>query len=154
MGDRAIRWQRGDVKAKLLHTLSSIGAICSAAGGLNLVGVISFLPPKIAAALAIAPPVVAALGHAAMALGDALDDGERNDSFKIRCSAFALIAALLVALACPSCVSATAPDGTVTETPDRGLIDSATETGFRLLDRLLPPPKAAPVAAPVVTPTK
>ena len=58
----------------------------------------------------------------------------------------------LALLGLASCTVVTAPDGTVTMTPDKGLIQSGFDYGFRLLDRFKPDP--VPVAAPVVTPAK
>ena len=74
----------------------------------------------------------------------------------VRLAAFAFLASLLVALVClTSCTIVTEPTGKITKTPDKGLIDSTIETGFRLIDRILPKPEPVPtVAEPVVTPAK
>jgi len=79
-----------------------------------------------------------------------------SDVGMVRLSMLAFFASLLVALiGLTSCTIVTDPAGKVTKTPDKGLIDSITETGFRLIDRILPKPEPVqPVAVPTVTPAK
>jgi hypothetical protein len=130
-----------------MHALSAVAASASAIAGLNLTGFLGFLPTNVAAVVAVAPPIIAALGHAALAIGDHLDDGVDNDSF--HCSPVAWILAFAVAVfGLCACVETTAPDGTVTKTPDGAVIRSSFDYANSLLDRYAPP-----VAQPV-TPAK
>lgn len=131
------------MKPKILHSLSSVAAGASAIGGLHLTGVLAFLPPSVAGWVTIIPPIVAALGHAAIAIGDQLDDGVDNDSF--RCSFFAFACALMLALCCVGCgTTVTTVDGTKTERkPDNETIGLVTGVGLKLAE-LFAPPKAEP----------
>lgn len=96
---------------KFLLILAVVGAALSALGGLDLAGVITFLPKQWAGALAIVPPVAAAMLHFVMLIGDILDDGEQNGSFKIgnyrvKVDKVPLIAVFAVALLfLPSCTN-------------------------------------------------
>jgi len=78
-----------------------------------------------------------------------------SDNGIVRLAPLACFLALGVALlGLASCTVVTAPDGTVTKTPDKGLIQSGFDYGDRLLDRVFPKPVPVPQAAPVVTPAK
>lgn len=94
------------VKAKLLSTLAAVAAILTVIGGLDLSGIINLLPANVATGFSVALPAIAALAHGVRAVGDHLDDGKRNDSWHY-CHPFAVIGALLIALACVSCSAGT-----------------------------------------------
>ena len=108
----------------------------------------------------IASPIAAAIGHAAIAVGDNLDDGKANGSFK--CHPFAFIGAMaitvLVAVNLVSCgplmpmVTTIQPDGTKTTKPDHEETSYWGDLAKGLLhDLLVRPP--APLKEPVpVTP--
>jgi len=143
-----------DVKTKILHALASIAAISSAVAGLNLIGIASFLPPKIAAVVTIIPTVAAAVAHGALAMGDKADDGQVNGSFKSRCHPVAFLAALVIALGMSSCVTTVGPNGEKTTKPDH------EETSYWgdlvrdvLHDLIAEPAPSQPPAVPV-TPAK
>lgn len=68
---------------KALLILAAVGAALSALGGMDIVGIITFLPDQWASFLAIAPPIAAASVHVIQAVGDVLDNGIRDNSFKI-----------------------------------------------------------------------
>ena len=89
------------MKSPLLKFLAGLAALGSALGILDLSKVTDLLPPGWALPVALIPPIGAAIVHFALAWGDRLDDGEVNDSFK--CSPLALIAAVVIALACSGC---------------------------------------------------
>ncbi|MCU0797414.1 MAG: hypothetical protein MUF31_15950 [Akkermansiaceae bacterium] len=92
---------------KVLQILAAVAAACSAVAGLDLAGILDILPEQVAPWVAVAPPVAAALFHAAIAIGDILDDGERNDSFgKLPLLLFTLGLAFLVLPSCSVVASA------------------------------------------------
>jgi len=138
------------VKTRILHALSAIGAAASAVAALNLIGLASFLPPKVAAAVAVVPPIFATIGHAAIAIGDRIDDGKANNSFQ--CSPLAVVFACVLSTLCvmglTSCVTTTTPDGTRTERYDA----EATKPWLDLARDLFGPPRQpAPLIEPFPT---
>lgn|GEM_PF-1711820 len=138
------------MKAKLLHYLSATAYGASFIAGLNLIGVATFLPAHIAKPVMLVPPLFGVLGHSALAVGDYLDDGVKNDSFK--CAPLACLAALCLAvLGLTSCgVVETKPDGTkIEKKPDNTTIGLVVGVGLKVLELLHSEP-----AAPVVLPTK
>jgi hypothetical protein len=74
----------------------------------------------------------------------------------VRLAPLAFFASLFVGLLClTSCTVVAEPNGRITKTPDKGLIDSTIESGFRLLDRVFPKPDVQPAApAPAIVPSK
>lgn len=66
---------------RTLHILAAILAGLTAFGAADLSGIIHLLPEGWAAFVATLPPLALALGHSALALGDVLDDGKKNNSF-------------------------------------------------------------------------
>lgn len=137
------------MKAKLLHYLSATAYGASFIAGLNLIGVATFLPAHIAKPLMLVPPLFGVIGHSALAIGDYLDDGVKNDSFK--CAPLALLAAALIAVsACTSCTVTTAPDGTKVERTDTEAVGLIGKLAIEMVELFTP---AAP-AAPVVHPAK
>jgi hypothetical protein len=91
------------MKTPLLKFLAGLAALGSTLGVLDLSKVTNILPPKVAFWVALLPPIGAAIVHFALAWGDNLDDGQANDSFKVKCSALVLLGAIFIALACTSC---------------------------------------------------
>lgn len=69
------------MSTKVLHILALILSALTIAGGLDLTGILKILPEGWAAVLATVPPLLMALAHFILALGDQLDDGQKNDSF-------------------------------------------------------------------------
>lgn len=136
------------MKTRILHALSAIGAAASAVAGLNLIGFAKFLPPQVAAVLAIAPPVLATIGHAAIAIGDRVDDGEANNSFRCHPLAFvgACVLAVAVAVGFCSCSITTAPDGTRTQRYDP---EAAKPWVDLARDLFAPPRQPVPIIEPV-----
>lgn len=87
---------------RFLQILAAVAAACSAVAGLDLAGVIELLPEKIAPVVAVGPAIAASLFHFVVALGDVLDDGEKNDSFgKLKAVLLPLAVGSLLCL--PSC---------------------------------------------------
>lgn len=66
----------------VISILAAVAAVLSALAGLDLAGVIDILPPAVAPWVAVGPPIAAAALHFVVALGDLLDDGKKNGSFK------------------------------------------------------------------------
>ncbi len=89
------------MKRKLLNGLLALAGLCTVIGGLDLTQILPLLPDHVAAWLAMALPVVITAEKLIVAIGDLLDDGKRNDSFRVGALALLLIPALLFAL--PSC---------------------------------------------------
>lgn len=125
---------------RFLHILAAILSVCLALGALDLTGVIELFPKGVAQILTIGPPCFLAVGHAILAIGDQLDDGQKNNSFPGSVKCHPLVMAAAAALACLSMVSCvtsstvtttTAPDGTVTRTesktsaPDAASVNAA-----------------------------
>lgn len=125
---------------RFLHILAAILSVCLAIGALDLSGIINVLPPLVAKIMTIGPPCFLAIGHAVLAIGDQLDDGQKNNSFpgSVKCHPLTMIAACLICLLClSSCVTSTttttttAPDGTTTVTeaktsaPDAASVNAA-----------------------------
>jgi len=138
------------VKAKILHYLSATAYGASFVAGLNLIGVATFLPAHIAKPVMLVPPLFGVLGHSALAIGDYLDDGVKNDSFK--CAPLACLAALCVAvLSLTSCgVVETKPDGTrIEKKADAGLIHQIAGYALEALRIIKPTAPVAPVVEPV-----
>ncbi len=88
---------------RILAILAGIAALGTALGALDLSGFTSIFPAGWGKWFAIIPPIGAALVHFALAWGDYLDDGQKNDSFRVKCPALVWIAALIFALVCSSC---------------------------------------------------
>ena len=70
------------VKTRILSALAAVAAFLTLLGGLDLSGIIDVLPPKVATGLATALPLLAGVVHLINALGDFLDDGKINGSFR------------------------------------------------------------------------
>lgn len=136
------------MKTRILSVLAAVAAFLTMLGGLDLSGIIDVLPPKVATGFATALPLLAGVVHLLNALGDFLDDGKINGSFK----SF-LVALLLVALTLSfaSCAIAFDPaTGRLSVATDPGAVSAISE---RLSDRLnekladeMPP--VAPQAVP------
>lgn len=86
---------------KLLAFLAGLAALGTALGALDLTGFTSIFPEGWGKWFAILPPLGATIVHFALAWGDYMDDGKRNDSFK--CAPLVWISALILALACSGC---------------------------------------------------
>jgi hypothetical protein len=85
------------MNSPLLKFLAGLAALGSTLGILDLSKVTNLLPPGWALPVALIPAIGAALVHFALAWGDYLDDGQKNDSF-LRCAAWAVLGALVLAL--------------------------------------------------------
>ncbi len=66
---------------RFIHILAALLGILTVIGGLDLTGFLKILPEGWAAFVATLPPLALAIGHSAIALGDQLDDGQKNGSF-------------------------------------------------------------------------
>lgn len=91
-----------------LLIMGTIGAALTALAGLDITGIITFLPDKWAPFLVIIPPASAAGVHFIMTIGDLMDDGEKNGSFGFKnffnkTSLIIFFLALLSILLIPSC---------------------------------------------------
>lgn len=75
-------------------------------GGLDLSGIIDVLPPKVATGFATALPLLAGIVHLIKALGDFIDDGKINGSFK---SFLVVLLLLALTLSFSSCTLAFDP---------------------------------------------
>lgn len=141
MGDRTLC---SDMKTTVLGVITILVAVGNAA--------ISFLKTGAFDFAATASSVTAGYGliHAKDAPTKSVDSGA------VRLAPFAFLASLVVALLClASCTVVAEPNGRITKTPDKGLIDSVTNTGFRLLDRVFPKPAVQPaVPVPAIVPAK
>jgi len=91
-----------DWKTRILTWLTAIAGIATILGGLDLTEILPLLPDHIAAMLTLALPVVITVGKIAVAIGDLLDDGLRNNSFKV---GLMLLLAVLLAAGMTSCVA-------------------------------------------------
>ena len=67
------------VKTKLLSLLAAIAAFLTFVGGLDLAGIIGFLPDVVATGFATALLLFAGNVHLIKALGDFVDDGRINN---------------------------------------------------------------------------
>lgn len=70
-------------KERALLWLTVIAGICTVIGGLDLTQILPLLPDHVAAWLVMALPSVVTIQKATVAIGDLLDDGIKNDSFKV-----------------------------------------------------------------------
>lgn len=70
------------MKTRILSALAAVAAFLTLLGGLDLSGIIDVLPPRVATWLATALPLLAGIVHLIRALGDFIDDGKINGSFR------------------------------------------------------------------------
>lgn len=70
------------MKRNVLRVLTAIGAASSAVAALNLGGFITLLPPHVSVYIMGGSAAVLALKEISIVVGDYIDDGNRNDSFK------------------------------------------------------------------------
>jgi hypothetical protein len=70
------------MKTNLLRVLTAVGAAASAVATLNLGGFITVMPPDVAVYILGGSAAALAVKELAVVLGDFIDDGKRNDSFK------------------------------------------------------------------------
>ncbi len=70
------------MKTKALRVLTGVSAAATAVASLNFVGVASIIPGSWAGYLAIATTGLLALKEIAVVIGDILDNGKRDGSFK------------------------------------------------------------------------
>ncbi len=89
------------MKTKVLNFLAVILAALTVIGGLNLADYISILPDNVAKAFAVILPAIAVIVHLINTLGDLIDDGEANGSWRPKLFTFALLLGLCCLL--PSC---------------------------------------------------
>jgi hypothetical protein len=66
---------------RFLHILALILSALTVAAAFDITGIVHFLPEGYAAVLVTVPPMLLAISHFVMALGDQLDDGQKNNSF-------------------------------------------------------------------------
>ena len=83
---------------RLLGFLAGLAALGSALGILDLSGFTSIFPAGWAKWIALIPPLGAAIVHFALAWGDYLDDGVKNDSFKVQLNPVTILLALIITL--------------------------------------------------------
>lgn len=86
---------------KALQFLAAVAALASGVAGLDLAGVVHLIPSPWDAWVAVAPAGAATVFHFLIGIGDLLDDGQKNDSFKVRLLPWLLLAP--VALCFSSC---------------------------------------------------
>ena len=131
------------MKLKLLRLLSGLALLAGGLAGLDLTGLTSIFPEAFRATILSGALILAGSKDTLIALGDQLDDGVRNNSFKLLpCLLIGLSIATAASLT--GCVTTTAKDGTVTRTPDAEVIGKALDF-FKLW---------APQPAPEVPPAK
>ena len=87
------------MKTRILSILAAVAAFLTMLGGLDLAEIISVLPEKVATVFATALPLLAGFVHLIKAIGDFVDDGKINGSFRV----LAFFAALSFALMSMSC---------------------------------------------------
>jgi hypothetical protein len=134
------------MKTKFLRFLSGAALITGGLAGLDLSGLTALFPAEIRGTVIAASLLLAGSKDVVVALGDLLDDGVRNNSFKMLMWVLAPIMALTLTLGLlTGCVSTTAKDGTVTRTPDKETIGIALDF-FKLWAP--PPPQAIEITLP------
>jgi hypothetical protein len=124
-----------------------VAAFLTMLGGLDLSGFIDVLPPKVATGFATALPLLAGIVHLINALGDFIDDGKINGSFKSFLVALLLVALMLSFSSCTLAVDpATGRLGLATD-PEAvtAIVERLNERLNEKLAEDLPP-----VAKPVV----
>lgn len=112
-------------RTQTVRVLQLIGIIAAFLGGADFMQLMSIVPPDVAAWLIVAGPAFAAGAKPLiLMIGDYMDDGVKNDSFKIRSILLPFLLCSVI-LTLPSCVSTTitttALDGTVTVTKTQGI---------------------------------
>ena len=70
------------MKTNALRILTAVGAAASAVATLNLGGFISIMPADLSVSILGGSAAALAVKEIAVVLGDYLDDGQRNNSFK------------------------------------------------------------------------
>jgi hypothetical protein len=70
------------MKTNALRILTAVGAAASAVATLNLGGFISIMPADLSVYILGGSAAALAVKEIAVVLGDYLDDGQRNNSFK------------------------------------------------------------------------
>ena len=70
------------MKTNVLRVITAIGAGSSAVAALNLGGLMTLFPPHISVYIIGASAGALALKEISIVIGDYIDDGNRNDSFK------------------------------------------------------------------------
>jgi hypothetical protein len=116
-------------KQRILLWLTAIAGICTVIGGLDLTEILPLLPNPVAAWLTLALPVVVTVGKIVLIIGDLLDDGIRNDSFKGGTWLLLLIA-VLACSGLSGCVAALDQHGDWSFRTDPHVVD-------RVLDHVL-----------------
>lgn len=70
-------------KRSILRVLTAVAGVATAVAGLDLLSVINILPDNVAKVVtALTIPVALAVKEVAVVIGDYVDDGERNNSFR------------------------------------------------------------------------
>jgi hypothetical protein len=87
-------------RVQALRIVSMLGLIAAAIGAADFTGVASFLPPDVAGWLVTGGLAAASVKQGALVVGDYLDNGKRDNSFKFPA---VLFLAALAFLALPSC---------------------------------------------------
>lgn len=70
------------MKTRILRIITAILAVCSAVAAADLGGLTSILPPQWAPYVLGASALALALKEIGVVVGDIIDDGTRNGSFK------------------------------------------------------------------------
>lgn len=97
-------------KIAILRFLTAVGSGLSALAALDLTGVSHFFDPAVAAYLLAAGPVALTLKELVVSIGDWIDDGKLNKSFKIGLFCFCV-----AVLTLPFLASCSAPPGVTGE---------------------------------------
>lgn len=95
-------------RLRLVYVLQLIGILAGFIGGADFLQLIALLPPDTSAWLLVAGPAFASGAKPLITLvGDVLDDGVKNDSFKLT----PLLVIGMCVLCLPSCTVSLTPDG-------------------------------------------
>lgn len=135
------------MNTRLLTFLAGLAALGTSLGALDLSGFTSIFPAGWAKWFAIIPPLGAALVHFALAWGDYLDDGKKNDSFKVKCPPVTFVLALILSLSalvftsCAQNGGPLIPIRLALDDPDSGLSASYSAKGGLGLSYTTPAPR-------------
>lgn len=122
-------------KQRILLWLTAIAGICTLIGGLDLTEILPLVPDQVAAALTLALPAVITIGKIATIIGDLLDDGLRNDSFKSGGTWLLLLAVILGSQLLTGCVAGLSASGDWTFKADPHVVDRLIERAIVIDDK-------------------
>lgn len=122
-------------KQHVLTFLTVIAGICTMIGGLDLTEIKPMLPDHIAAWLVLALPAVITTGKIVTLIGDLLDDGIKNDSFKGGGPWVLLLAIVLGSQLLTGCVASLDAAGDWSFRADPRVVDSIIERAIVIDDK-------------------